>query len=52
MGSNKKDEIRENNRPRKYISELLEAHEDYGIDKTTTLPIEIYDTGQISPDIS
>ena len=32
--------------------ELLEALEDYGIDKVTTLHNEIHDTGQIPPDIS
>ena len=32
--------------------ELLEALEDYGIDKITTLLNEIYDTGQIPSDIS
>ena len=32
--------------------ELLEALEDYGIDKITTLLNEIYDTSQIPPDIS
>ena len=32
--------------------DLLEALEDYRIDKITTLFNEIYDTGQIRPDIS
>ena len=31
--------------------ELLEAREDNGIDKITTLLKEIYGTGQTSPDI-
>ena len=33
-------------------AELLEALEDYGIDKIISLQNEIYDTGQIAPDIS
>ena len=32
--------------------ELLEALEDYGIDKITTLLNQIYDSGHIPPDIS
>ena len=31
--------------------ELLEALEDYGTDKITTLFNEIYDTGQIPPNM-
>ena len=47
----KKDDIRQATDPECILVEHLEAIGDYGIDKITLLT-KIYNTGQISPDIS
>ena len=51
-GSNKRMKSAKETRLDSISVEVLEALEGYGIDEITILLNEIYDTGQIPPDIS
>ena len=48
---NKKDEIKQTNKPHNISVKLSEAVEDYAVDKIATLLNEIYDTCHIPPDL-